>query len=220
MSDFTQENPEVPATPFSEKLKGLTGFFGIRLGEQPEYLVLRSEGDKEIRKYHPMTLASIVVPVGGNLEIALDGAHRALCGYVYGQNDLALHLGMTTPVLQEYHYAGGDLEGLHRPQRAGALTLSFVLPISYGLENAPAPLDTRIMLHRRPSHRAACIGYPGFNDEEKMWQHENELRRWLKGFSSYKPLDEVQIAQYDGPATPAFLRKNELLIEVRPSRNH
>lgn len=199
--------------PLSEKLKSIPGIFGIRLAEGPAYDVLHSEGNVEIRSYSHLLLASITI--NGSFEEARKEAFVSLANYIFGKNKDKKHLKMTTPVLQE---PNSDLLAMtspmiHEPTGTG-WTISFVLPVAYNLASAPTPKDRRIHLFNQPARVVACLGYSGVNSQEKIKKYSAELMRWLGKHHLYDPIGTVQSAEYDGPSTIPFLRKNEVMIEV------
>ena len=202
-----------PTIPLSEKLKIIPGIFGIRLGEAPVYDVLTSDGDIEIRSYRPLLLASITI--NGSFETARREAFIALANYIFGKNKDKKHLKMTTPVLQEEN---NDILPMTSPviQEPTGLgwTMSFVLPQEYTLATAPTPKDRRIHLFNHPARVMACLRYSGVNSQEKIKKYSNELMKWIAQNDLYDPIGEIQSAQYDGPSTISFLRKNEVMIEV------
>lgn len=199
--------------PLSEKLKGIPGIFGIRLAEGPVYDVLMTEGDVEVRSYNPLLLASITI--NGSFEEASKEAFVSLANYIFGKNKDKKHLKMTTPVLQE---ANSDVlpmtsPVIQEPTDTG-WTMSFVLPMEYNLATAPTPRDRRIHLFNQPARVVACLRYSGINSQEKIKKHSSELMRWLGKHHLYDPIGTIQSAEYDGPSTIPFLRRNEVLIEV------
>ncbi len=199
--------------PLSEKLKGIPGIFGIRLGEGPLYEVVESHGQMEIRKYRPFILASITI--NGSFEEARKEAFLCLANYIFGKNKDKKLLKMTTPVLQEETNDILPMTSpvLQEPTHNG-WTLSFILPLKYTLATAPTPKDKRIHLHKNPERLVATLRYSGVNDQEKIRKYSAELIQWLSRKYIYSPSGEIQSAQYDGPATIPFLRKNEIHIEV------
>lgn len=200
--------------PFSEKLKGIPGVFGIRLGEEPLYEVLCTESDKEIRKYHSFILASITV--GGNYEEAKKEAFSALTSYIFGQNKENVSLKMTSPILHEEYNDSIPLTTPLSPEPSmNGWTMSFVLPLKYTLATAPTPRDKRVLLHKNPERLVASLRYSGSNDQEKIKRHSAELVEWIGKSDLFVPVGEIQIAQYNGPATIAFLRRNEIHVEVK-----
>jgi hypothetical protein len=209
---MTEENSSL-TVPLYEKLKGIPGIFGIRLGEGRAYDVLTFDGEVEIRSYRPLLLASITV--NGSFDHARMEAFMALASYIFGKNKDKKHLKMTTPVLQEESNIGIPMKSpvLHKPTRLG-WTMSFVLPVKYTLATAPTPKDRRIHLFTQPARVVACLRYSGVNSQDKIKKYSAQLLRWLSKNHLYDPIGEIQSAEYDGPSTIPFLRKNEVLIEV------
>lgn len=194
------------AMHLSEKLKAISGIFGLRLGEEPEYYLIRSNGEKEIRKYSHLNLATISVPFNENPESAETKAYQALSAYLLGKNESAEHIEMTASILREVtKLDDGD----------GFLTMSFILPNKYDLKNAPQPNDRRIKLHQRAAQMVACRSFNGPTDEKKVEKYGSELREWLGQYSSYRAEPQVKLAVYNRPQTLSFLRKNEVQIDVR-----
>lgn len=190
----------------SEKIKVITGIFGLRLGEEPEYYLIRSNGEMEIRKYSHLTLATISVPFNEDPESAETKAYQALNGYLLGKNDSGEHIDMTASLLREE---------TKLPDGDGFLTMSFILPNRFNLKNAPRPTDQRIKLHQKGAQMVACRSFNGPADEKKVQKYNSELRNWLGQYSSYRAESQVKIAVYNRPQTLPFLRKNEVHIDVK-----
>lgn len=201
MSHNSNTNHEIP---LGEKVKSLPGFFGIHLEEEAPYDVLKSESGIEIRCYRPQTQARVTAL--GDFKTAQKEAFNVLAGYIFGENKTNEKIQMTTPVLLEEK--SDDKNNLKE------WTMSFILPPQYSMENSPKPEDPRISLHDRPVQLVASIGYAGFNSLEKVSEHSVLLKRWLKKRPWYIPVSGFQTAQFDGPLTIPFFRKNEIHIEV------
>lgn len=194
------------AMHLSEKLKVISGIFGLRLGEEPEYYLIRSNGEKEIRKYSKLTLATISVPFNENPQAAETKAYQVLSRYLLGKNDSSEHIEMTASMLREItNLDDGD----------GFLTMSFILPNKFSLKNAPQPNDRRIKLHQKDAQMVACRSFNGPTDDKKVQQYTTELREWLGQYSSYRAESNVKLAVCNRPQTLPFLRKNEIHIDVR-----
>ncbi|MBC7427738.1 MAG: heme-binding protein [Bacteriovorax sp.] len=203
--------------PLSEKLKSIPGIFGIRLVEEPLYEVLQTSGEKEIRRYHPFITASITV--NGSFKEASKEAFFCLANYIFGKNKDKKLLKMTAPVLQE---ETNDYIPMTSPVFQGPAhngwTMSFVLPMEYSLATAPTPKDKRIHLSKTHERLVATLQYSGINDQNKIRKYSAELIQWLSRNYTYTPLGEIQSAQYDGPTTIPFFRKNEIHLEVTKAR--
>jgi hypothetical protein len=195
---MTEDNSS-PSVPLSEKLKGIPGIFGIRLGEEELYSTLQTEGEIEIRKYVPLILASITVQ--GDFEQASKQAFLSLSNYIFGHNKDNKKLQMLVPVLQEMNL--------------NDWTMSFIMPLKYSLTTIPTPINKNIHLHKYPERLVATLKYSGTNTEDKIQDYSTELIDWLSNNQEYTPVGEIQCAQYDSASTISFLRKNEIHIEVR-----
>lgn len=189
--------------PLSEKVKVLPGFFGIHLEEQAPYDILKADAGIEVRCYRPQTQASIIV--SGNYHEAQKEAFNILAGYIFGENIENAKIPMTTPVLMEHR-------GLKKESEIW--NMSFILPQNFLIQNAPSPINKKIKIHERPVHLVASISYAGINSEEKINEYTVILKKWLKKRPWYTPVGEFQAAQFDGPLTIPFFRKNEIHVEV------
>lgn len=192
--------------PLSEKVKALPGFFGIHLEEQAPYDILKADLGIEVRCYRPQTQAK--VSVHGEYKEAQKEAFNLLAGYIFGENHMKDKIPMTTPVLLEQKID-------HRKESTKDWVMSFILPQNYLITNAPNPTDKRIIIQERPVHLVASISYAGINNEEKIEEYTSILKKWLKKRPWYIPMSGFQTAQFDGPLTIPFFRKNEIHVEVK-----
>ncbi len=62
--------------------------------------------------------------------------------------------------------------------------------------------------------RVAAIRYSGFWSRSRYDDHERKLREWIDQ-RGLEPISEPVWARYDPPFMPWFLRRNEVVIEVR-----
>ncbi len=193
------QNQERVFIPLTEKIRGVAGIFGIRTGEEPEYMLKESDGNKEVRAYLPYTVAQIEIL--GDEPHATEEAFKELADYLFGNNFSHTQMTMTTPILKE---------------RSGQTSMMCVILPSKFLEfTAPKPENKNIKFESRPREIVASIEYSGMNSPEKMAAKEQELIDWLSSDTPYLPGSEVRIALYDPPLTIPFMRKNELHISVK-----
>ena len=180
--------------PWSEKLKSIPGALGIRLDEEPSYELVEEDGGFEVRDYGRMTLAS--VSMKRSHDEFEDAAFRILAGFIFSHG-----LDMTIPVFKS---RVGD-----------EWTMSFVLPHGFRAKNAPAPEHAAIKIEERHAHRAAVYRYSGNVDEAKMEDAKHALGEWIQAHPAYVATGEYCWAQYDQPMAIPFMKRNEVLVEVK-----
>ncbi|MGE3975463.1 MAG: heme-binding protein [Bdellovibrionales bacterium] len=213
-----EQEPKVQL-PLSEKVKNIPGVFGIHFTEKPKYKLLKHEGDFELREYEPMIVAKVTVQ--GSYEEARAEAFKKLANYIFGENREHKVMPMTAPVLQE----GADVEmAIHAMEPnvlqefpfAGnkSLTMSFVLPSDISAKIAPLPTDSGIHIEAIPSQTWAVVTYSGENTPQDMRINYLKLQVWLELRGQKNESPTMRMAEYDGPNTISFLRKNEVQILI------
>jgi hypothetical protein len=121
---------------------------------------------------------------------------------------------MTAPVVQEPASEEIAMTAPVAQEKVGdRYRITFLMPSQYTLETLPEPTDTRIGLRAEPMRSVAAIRYTGFWSRSRYDDHERRLREWIQRRGR-----EPVWARYDPPFMPWFLRRNEVLIEVREPR--
>jgi effector-binding domain-containing protein len=162
--------------------------------EKAAYTVLMKERDFEIREYEPMLVAlSRETDVQGNTGFG------KLFGYISGNNDENQKIEMTAPVLN----------GL-APEN---LTIAFVMPKEYSKGHLPKPKDPGVQLVEIPGRQVAAIRFSGNIQPAEIEEKKAELLKWLE---EKKIIGKgvVELARYNPPFVPGFMKHNELLIEL------
>ena len=159
--------------------------------EEPTYEVLLTVGDVEFRRYDPYMLA----------EVTVDGdaqdrrAFRILAGYIFGDNDDSEKMSMTAPV----ETRGSDY--------------AFVMERKYSLETLPRPNDERIRIVEREGRVVAALRFSGRWSQGNFSKHEEQLLDALAGLD-IEMTGVPELARYNSPFTPWFLRRNEIIVPV------
>lgn len=165
--------------------------------EQPDYKVVTSEKNIEIRDYSPMILAE--VEVFGERKQAIRKGFKILADYIFGNNTSNKKMAMTAPVLQALHMDKWKIR--------------FVMPKKYTLETLPKPNSKEVMLIPFPARRFAVIRFSGLADNESIKLHTDELEAYIVA-EKLNPIGGTILAFYNPPWTIPFLRRNEVMIEV------
>ncbi|PNH10002.1 hypothetical protein TSOC_003319 [Tetrabaena socialis] len=162
--------------------------------ESPKYVVLKRFKDYEIRKYEPYLVAE--TPMGAGAGPASGSGFSELARYLFGGNEQAASMEMTTPVFST--------------QQA----MQFVMGSRYSdVDSLPAPSDPRIARKREEGGFAAAIRFAGWPLDFEVVQAERQLRDLLIR-DGLRPLPSYQLARYNDPSTPPALRRNEVLIRL------
>ncbi len=165
--------------------------------EEPKYAVLAEAAAYELRDYEPYLVAE--VDVRG--QSADSRGFRTLAGYIFGDNQSSEKMQMTAPV--ESH-AAEDSDGR---------TYAFVMESKYTLDTLPVPNDKTIRIREKPQRVVAAVKFSGRWTEDNIERHKRQFLADLAA-DGIEPLGVVELARYNSPFTPWFLRRNELIVPV------
>lgn len=185
--------------------------------EEPAFTVVDTLGaGVEVREYAPMLVAEVVV-AAESFERAGSAGFQPLADYIFGNNTRRERIGMTAPVTQERQ---GERIGMTAPvtqtDSPQGWVVGFVMPARYTAETLPLPRDPRIRIVDVPARHVAAIRFSGRWNPIRYAENLRVLERELAK-SSWVATAEPQAAQYNAPWVPGPLRRNEILLPVRPS---
>ena len=159
--------------------------------EEPEYEILQAVGDVEIRHYTSYIVAE--VRVSG--QSADEQAFRILAGYIFGNNTSGEKMSMTAPV---------ETRGAEH---------AFVMERKYTMETLPKPEDERVQLRRKEPRIVAVRQFSGRWTERNISRHREALLKELTELG-IEVTGSPELARYNSPFTPWFLRRNEIIVPV------
>jgi hypothetical protein len=184
--------------------------------EEPQFTVLEKTAPFELRSYAPMILAE--VQVEGDLDEASSQGFRLIAAYIFGQNQVSEKIAMTAPVAVEEQLPKSAKIAMTAPvnieANSGKWTVSFVMPSEYTMESLPKPLNPKVQIRQIPAVKRAVINFSGFYNENKVAERTLELEQWMKT-RNLQPISAPKFARYNPPWTLPFLRRNEIMIDVR-----
>ena len=176
--------------------------------ETPEYKILKTEGNIQLRRYNPMIIA--LVNVNGTRRDAIGKGFRLLADYIFGDNigqrtisDPAgtresIKIAMTAPVQQQSVDSGWQI--------------SFVMPSKYTTGTLPSPTNKLITIRTEDSRDFFAITFSGMNSDRNIEENRNIIMKYLEVnniSTSSKPI----YAFYNPTWSLPFLSRNEILIE-------
>ncbi len=189
--------------------------------EEPKFESLRKEDKVEIRRYGPVIVAETIVD--GDMDSASNRGFQLIAGYIFGNNE---RIAMTAPVVAEAQSSAEKIamtvpvsiepQIADDSKMAGAQRwrIHFVMPSQYTLATLPKPLNPQVKLREIPAKTYAALTYSGFNTESKVQEKTDQLLDWLKT-QKIETIGNPQLARYNPPWTLPFLRRNEILQEIR-----
>lgn len=163
--------------------------------EQAAYVVLQKNGSFEVRRYEPHVLA-----VSRESDLRGYSGFNVLFDYISGGNRESRKISMTAPVLNNLD---------DKP-----LTTSFVMPSGMTLAALPKPNASGPDLVEVPARDMAAVVFSGNIGTELLARRKSELLDWIReqGLAATGP---IELARYNPPFLPGFVKRNELLVEVQ-----
>ena len=189
--------------------------FGKGSEEQPTYKIVAKQDNKEIRRYDSYLIAKTTV--SGSFKDAQREGFRILAGYIFGKNKSQLKIAMTAPVVQKSESEKISMTApvVISPNENKTWTMTFSMPSKFTLETLPVPTDERIKIEKIDGKLVAALTFSGFWNESINAEKALELTEWIKGYQEYQITSSPMFAGYNPPWTLPFLRRNEMLIELK-----
>ena len=179
----------------------LVGCQATRAGyESAPYQVVRADGKFELRDYPALMV--VETPMVSR-EAGADGGFGRLFGFITGRNESKQKISMTTPVFM----SGSDSNA----------TMAFVMPAKLKAGEVPKPTDGSLTTRELPAGRFAVLRYSGGRGEKQEAEALARLKTWMadKQLSVSSP---PVYGYFDPPWTPAFLRRNEVMLRTAAGR--
>ncbi|MBA2484241.1 MAG: heme-binding protein [Nitrosomonas sp.] len=179
--------------------------------EKPDYDVIASRDNIEIRRYAPMIIAEVTVE--GKREDAIGDGFRLLADSIFGNNTTQKDIAMTAPVQQQENQKIAMTAPVQQQSSGNAWKVSFVMPSEYSMASLPKPNNDRVHLKKVPPKKFAAIRFSGTNSDENIAEHEAQLIEYIES-NQITATGSPKYAFYNPPWTLPFMRRNEVMIEI------
>ena len=179
--------------------------------ETPNYEIVESQANIEIRQYKPMIIAE--VQMDGERKDAIGDGFRLLAGYIFGNNAIEQDIAMTAPVQQQKSTKIAMTAPVQQQSTGDAWQVSFVMPAEYSMQTLPKPANDRVTLTEIPAKQFVAIRFSGMNTEDNLKEHEQKLMEYVKT-NNLSVTGSPKYAFYNPPWTLPFMRRNEVMIEI------
>lgn len=186
--------------------------YEVKKLEKPKYRVIKTllgkKNKVEIRTYEPYVVAEYEAKEGTDMDRALSGGFRAIAGYIFGRDQPETtkeKIAMTSPVRLE-------MEGERRHK------VSFVMPSKYNKDNLPPCSNQEVNIREVDATTVAALTFSGSRRSitpKTIEEKKNRILDVLKENDLVGVPETVMVYQYHPPFTLGFLRKNEVLLEVK-----
>ena len=174
--------------------------------EEISYRILAANQNYEIREYDDR------LAVQTSQENGQNGAFRKLFKYISGSNTSSKKIEMTIPVTQSIKI---DMTTpVTQKFQDGKIIMRFFLPRKFQLEMAPQPLNEDLSIVVVKGGKYAVMKYSGRSTVKNFQKHSNLLLEALS-VNNITILDDPIKATFNGPLTPFFVRRNEVMIRIK-----
>lgn len=164
--------------------------------EMPQYTVIKTYDEVEIRQYPKMVVAQTTLPDTA-MDKNMNNGFRTIAGYIFGGNDSNQKIAMTAPVVMTM----GD-----------TATMYFVMPKQYKKDQLPKPTSSRVKILEEGEKVLAVITFGGFSSAEKVALYREKLESVLNQHQ-LKTIGPYLYMGYNAP-WDLINRRNEVAIEV------
>ncbi|MGS2717827.1 SOUL family heme-binding protein [Eionea flava] len=214
--------------------------------EEPQYTVLGTDENIELRRYAPMIIAEATV--SGDMDKASNKGFKLIADYIFGNNTVRFSnengtkeestteedtnnttISMTAPVTITRHsdanHSASSAIDMTAPVTVKLISESvdqqwrvhFVMPSKYTMTSLPIPNNPAVMLTEIPETYYATLRFSGFTGEKKVAEKTERLIAWLAE-KNITPISTPALARYNPPWALPFLRRNEVIVRYEPSR--
>jgi hypothetical protein len=178
--------------------------------ETPHYTVTATDGATELRDYAPRLMAE--VQVAGSRSNAASAGFQVLAGYIFGGNEGAAKLAMTTPVAQSEVIA--MTTPVTQTAEGADWVVQFMMPSTYTLATLPKAKDPRIRFVELPASRQAVLRFSGLAMAGTLAAKAADLQVWIAA-KGLKATAGPMYYFYDPPWTLPWNRRNEVAFVVK-----
>ena len=162
---------------------------------QPKYEVIKKQDHFELRHYQSFTMIE-----SSDRDLQSYQGFRLAFDFIQGNNDRGQKIAMTAPVVNQLN-------------EKGIQTTAFVMPPKMAHDEVPLPMNQGLTKVLVPQRICAVYRFSSNPKMETIRNFEYALKVWIEQ-EGYVITGNLQLARYNPPFTPGFLKRNELWFEV------
>ena len=168
--------------------------------ETPEYELISKHDGFEIRRYSEMIIAT--TSVKADYKSSTSSGFRRIANYIFGDNDKAMKIAMTAPVISDCPY-----EGLK------AYNISFVMPKEHAMIDLPKANTSHVSIKKEALGEVAVLAFGGWATESRSMSYQEKLAMLLQQ-NNIGTQGGFMVAQFNSPYALPMFRKNELMVRI------
>ena len=164
--------------------------------KEPNYSLLKKDGNIEIRQYNSYVIAKTSIPIDGKDD---NNMFRTLASYIFGGNENNQSIPMTAPVTT---YQDND-----------KYNMVFYMLDAENIDDMPEPNGQNILFENFNLGKCAVISFSWFSSESRVNSHTDKLKKYLKD-NNLTATSSFMVNRYDPPWRMPFMRRNEVLVQI------
>lgn len=163
--------------------------------EQPQYELIKKQSPFELRRYQAFTMIE-----ASDRDLESYHGFRLAFDFIQGENQNRQKISMTAPVVNQMN-------------DDGIQTTAFVMPPKMAHEDVPDPSNLKLKKVLVPERICAVYRFSSNPKLVVIRKYEEDLKQWIDA-QGYLRVGNLQLARYNPPFIPGFLKRNELWFEV------
>lgn len=185
--------------------------------EQPKYDVVKQSDGVELRSYATYLAAEVTVEAGSSNEASSKG-FRQLAGYIFGGNQRADQIAMTSPVTTQAKSASTTI-AMTAPVTTsenadGAYTIQFSMPSQWTMDTLPIPNNDKVKLAQVKAESRVAYRFAGPRSKTRIEEATAKIEAFLQA-ENLEAASSIIIAGYDGPSVPTEKKRWEVMRFVK-----
>lgn len=164
--------------------------------KEPQYELLKKEGNIEIRQYGSYPVAKASIPIDSNNDNSM---FMTLFSYIDGKNNTNQSLPMTAPVTS---FSDKDSYNM----------LFYMLDVD-SYSDLPEPSSDNISVESFELGKCAVITFSWSTSRERLEHFTEKLSVYLKENNLSKK-SSFMVNRYDPPWRLPFMKRNEIIVRI------
>ena len=174
--------------------------------------------DVEIRTMPSVLVASVLVP-GEDISSPND-SFRQLAGFIFGDNVSRDKIAMTAPVTSKTvptEDKNNEKIAMTAPVTSTSVwqmtEVSFVMPSKWTIDTLPIPNNPNVTISETDPKTLAVWKFGWYATKKNIASEKEKFMQALES-NDISRSDEMTLAQYNDPWTPAWMRTNEWWVDI------